>query len=79
MLLGTKTNNNTQKNQKVINNKSKQITSTTVAKEKNKNTFGDVEDIKMRINYDKLEDLEESKDIDIKNYIINEKVNNNIK
>ena len=79
-LLGIKSNNNTYKNQKVNNNKSNHITSTTVTKEKNKNknNFGDVQDIKKQINYDKLEDLEEPKDIDIKNYIINEEENNNI-
>ena len=75
-----KKNNNTNQNKK-DNNKFNQKNSTTVTKNNNKNNYGDVQDIKKQIKYeDNLQDLEESKDIDIKNYIINEEdyINRNI-
>ena len=76
-----KKNNNSIKNIRTNgnkNNKSNQVNSTTVTKENNnKNNIYDVNDIKKQIKYDdKLEDLEESKDIDIKNYIIKEENKN---
>ena len=78
--------NNNYKNHSIYNNnilfgiKSNQINSTTVTKGNNNNQNNiddDVKDIKKQINYDNLEDLEESKDIDINNYIINEETNKN--
>lgn len=76
-----KKNNNSIKNIRTNgnkNNKSNQVNSTTVTKENNNiNIIYDVNDIKKQIKYDdKLEDLEESKDIDIKNYIIKEENKN---
>ena len=70
-----KTNkSNTIKNNKININKSKQINSTTITKDNNHNyNEGDVQDIKKQINYnDNLDDLEESKDINMKDYIIKE-------
>ena len=71
-------NNNTSKNSKLNNNKSKQINSTTITKDNNhKNNIADVQDIKKQIIYDEnLYDLEESKDININDYIINEETKN---
>ena len=73
-----KNNNYTGKNNKININKSKQINSTTITKDKNfKNTADDVKDIKKQIKYDdNLDDLEESKDINIKDYIKNEENKN---
>ena len=76
-----KKNNNSIKNIRTNgnkNNKSNQVNSTTVTKENNNiNIIYDVNDIKKQIKYDdKLEDLEESNDIDIKNYIIKEENKN---
>ena len=72
--------NNYHTNKILFGIKSNQINSTTVTKgnSNNKNNIDDdVKDIKKRINYDNLEDLEESKDIDINNYIIQEETNKN--
>ena len=62
------------KNKNAKRNKSGQINSTTITKDnvnqKNKQKEDDVQDIKKKIKYeDKLEDLEEPKEIDLKNYI----------
>ena len=71
----SKNNSNYTKNKNVNNNKSGQINSTTITKvnlgKNNKEgTTEDVKEIKKRIKYeDKLEDLEEPKDIDLKYYI----------
>ena len=77
--LNSKTKNNkinpkNSNNHTMKGNKSSQIYSTTITKENinknNKNEKKDVQDIKKRIKYDdKLEDLEEPKDIDLNNYI----------
>ena len=82
-IISKKNNNNfTYKNNEKTNTISNKINSTTVTKENNKkNNFGDIQDIKKQINYDdNLEDLEEPKDINIKDYLINEedKKNKNI-
>ena len=75
-----KNNNYTGKNNKININKSKQINSTTITKDNNhKNTEDDddVKDIKKQIKYDdNLDDLEESKDINIRDYIRNEENKN---
>ena len=70
----SKNSNNHTKNKNTKGHKSSQIYSTTITKDninKNKkNEKQDVQDIKKRIKYDdKLEDLEEPKDIDLNNYI----------
>ena len=68
------------KNKNEKRNKSGQINSTTITKDnvnqKNKQKEDDVQDIKKKIKYeDKLEDLEEPKEIDLKNYIDQENKN----
>ena len=68
------------KNKNAKRNKSGQINSTTITKDnvnqKNKQKEDDVQDIKKKIKYeDKLEDLEEPKEIDLKNYIDQENKN----
>ena len=85
-----KKNIDTSKNKKINNSKSNQVNSTTATKEYNNynynyknnynNNFADINNnIEKQIKYnDNLEDLEESKDIDIKDYIINEEMNKNI-
>ena len=76
-----KKNSNNNKIKTTKNNKYNQINSTTVTKDNNENNYLDIQDIKKHIKYDDyLQDLEESKDIDIKNYIINEEdyINKNI-
>ena len=74
-----KRSNNTNVNNKNKINKSNQINSTTITKENNKNNVGDIQDIKKQIHYDdNLDDLEESNDIDIKKYFINEKDKKNM-
>ena len=69
-----KNDSNFTKNNNTKRNKSGQINSTTITKTNfNKNTRHEIDDaidIKKQIKYDdKLEDLEEPKDIDLKNYI----------
>ena len=72
-------NSNYTKIKKIKTDRSQQINSTTITKDKfNKNKQGteDVKDIKKQIEYEyKLEDLEEPKDIDLKNYIDEENKN----
>ena len=69
-----KRSNNTNVNNKNKINKSNQINSTTITKENNKNNVGDIQDTKKQIHFDdNLDDLEESNDIDIKKYFINDK------
>ena len=77
----TKNNNsNYTKNKRLKGNRSRQINSTTITKDNlNKNDkqeTEDVQDIKKQIKYeDKLEDLEEPKDINLENYIDEENKN----
>ena len=73
-------NSNCTKDKNKQTNKSCQINSTTITKENfnknNKKEEDEVLDIKKQIKYgDKLEDLEEPKDIDLKNYIDEENKN----
>ena len=68
----SKNGSNFTKNENIKRNKSGQVNSTTITKENlnNKDNTNDVHDIKKQIKYeDKLEDLEEPKEIDLKNYI----------
>ena len=68
----SKNGSNFTKNENIKRNKSGQVNSTTITKENlnNKENTNDVHDIKKQIKYeDKLEDLEEPKEIDLKNYI----------
>ena len=79
IIMGKKSNNTNINNKNKIN-KSNQINSTTITKENNKNNIGDIQDIKKQIHYDdNLDDLEESNDIDIKQYFINEEDKKNMK
>ena len=77
IIIGKRSNNTNINNKKNINI-SNRINSTTITKE-NKNNVGDIQDIRKQIKYDdNLDDLEESKDIDIKNYLINDEDKKNI-